>query len=186
MSRKSTPYARRLARERAAGGQKSATGLAVTIARCTPYERNHVFSADKIMVDVRKALQGFIDRTLGDAEGKAAFDELANSINEAEIRWAEIGGFDHSTNPALPVLSTAGDALLRARARWERIGQWGLDGRAIQQLKDGVDLFEQVLRASSPRQMHDAALKRVKWYQEQMKSPRAQELMRQRIERAVG
>ena len=54
---------------------------------------------------------------------------------------------------------------LRTLERWERTGQWGLDGPAIQALNDGVSLYEDVLLASSPNQMHDAAMTSLRWIQ---------------------
>lgn len=62
-------------------------------------------------------------------------------------------------------IDKAADALGRTLERWHRTGQWGLDGPAIQELKDGVSLYEEVLLASSPNQMHDAAMTSLRWIQ---------------------
>lgn len=59
--------------------------------------------------------------------------------------------------------------LRRARDRWQRTGKWGLDGPAMQEIRDAISVYEEVLLASSPMQMHEADGTRVKWIRLQKK-----------------
>lgn len=158
--RKTSTYARKRAMRHA----NVSPGFDKVIGRCQQYAGNTIFNPDAHLLPVRLALQCLIDRSVP-TDDVHNHDTLAHAIGEAEVRYLEIGGRD---NPAMPILIKAGQALLRARERWERLGVWGLDGPAIQELKDGVDLYEQVLLMSTPQQMHDAAMIRWRWIEMQM------------------
>lgn len=82
-------------------------------------------------------------------------DALAHAIGVATLRAIEIHGGTEG-NPALQILDAGRDALLRTRQRWEQTKQWGLDGPARQQLSDAVDVYQEILMASSPLQMQKA------------------------------
>lgn len=156
MSRKTTTYARKLlARIRTvcdleiehARTKSSVDGI---MARCKPFRGNPIFNADAILIPIHMALKGMLDRTLT-TDGKHAFDTLACCVGEAKVRYFDIGG--GAKEQAMPLLNKADEALARTHDRWKRTGEWGLDGLAIQELKDAVSLFEEVLMASSPNQM---------------------------------
>lgn len=129
------------------------------VAYSTPFCRNPLFNPDENLLPVRSALDGFISRTLP-PDDCTAFEMLACMLGESKIRYLEIGG---EGNPAIALLTKADDALARAHNRWQRTGQWGLDGPAIQELKDGVSLYEEVLLASSPNQMIAAERTHKRW-----------------------
>lgn len=129
------------------------------VAYSTPFHRNPLFNPDANLLPVRMALQGFIDRSLP-PDDRTAFETLACMLGESKVRYSEIGG---EGNPAIALLTKGDDALARAHDRWERTGQWGLDGPAIQELKDAVSLFEEVLLASSPNQMIAAERTHKRW-----------------------
>ena len=57
---------------------------------------------------------------------------------------------------AIEVFVQARQALNRTQDRWREREQWGLDGAARQHLVVGVDLFADLMHASTPAQM-DAA-----------------------------
>lgn len=57
---------------------------------------------------------------------------------------------------AIEVFVAARQALNRTQDRWRERGQWGLDGPARRELIAGVDLFAELMHASTPAQM-DAA-----------------------------
>jgi len=184
MSRKTTTYARKRANRNPAHEKaRGITALYGATARCQTYGENSFYKPETLLLKVRMALQGLIDRTVP-SDDTYSHDELAHAIGEAEIRYIEIAGQDN--NPALPILYKAGNALLRTRERWNRTGQWGLDGPAMQELKDGVDLYEQVLLASTPQQMHDAAMTRWKWLEEQYKDTALRERTEKRFREAVA
>jgi hypothetical protein len=108
---------------------------------------------------VRLALDGFINRTVP-PDDRESYNALAFAFNEAKARYLDIGG---EGNPAIALIDKASDALMRTLDRYRRIGEWGLDGPAIQELTDGVSLYEDVLLESSPNQMHEAAMTSLRW-----------------------
>lgn len=155
MSRKMSPYARQKLREQSKPGAVSEAlmqkvcGLDFMLARSKPFRNNPIFNPDTTLLPIRLALQGFLDRTMESEEYKA-FDTLVCAVGEAKIRYLDIAGPDCEP---IKLLDKADDALKRAYERWKRSGEWGLDGPAIQALKDAIDLFEEVFLASSPNQM---------------------------------
>jgi len=104
--------------------------------------------ADRILAIVRTALVRMLD---GTAEDKH-FATLGSIINIAAVR-AETG-----TNPeqALQVLGEAGQALEEAMRIRNAHGKYGLTGPGRNQLAEGVEAYAEILRASTPRQMHEA------------------------------
>ena len=53
-------------------------------------------------------------------------------------------------------------AVRRAIARYEGSAAWGLDGPGRQELQDAIDIYADVLRASSPAQMAQATQVRMR------------------------
>ena len=155
MSRKTNVRARKLLAKMRAGYDpdleraRMMSSVDGVVARSLPFRGNPIFKSDPILIPIRVALQGMLDRSLT-TDGKHAFDVLACCVGEAKIRYFEIGGAE---NTAMVLLEKADQALKRTHERWERTKEWGLDGLAIQELKDAVSLFEEVLMASSPNQM---------------------------------
>lgn len=155
MSRKTTVRARKLLAKIRSGVDpqieraRMLHSLDGVVFRSRPYAGNPIFKAEPILIQIRMALQGMLDRSLS-TDDKHAFDTLACCVGEAKIRYLEIGG---ENNPAMPLLNKADEALARTHERWKRTGEWGLDGLAINELKDAVSLFEEVMMASSPNQM---------------------------------
>lgn len=118
--------------------------------------------ADKVMLDVRMALQKLTDG-LVDSNDTECHDLLSHCVGMAQIRIQEIGG--DCSNEIIGELNEGAQALSRARERWHKTGKWGLDGPAIHSLRYCIDTYEVVLRSSSPNQMETAQeirLERVK------------------------
>jgi len=118
--------------------------------------------ADAAMAHANAALQGFIDRTVK-PDDTEPHDLIAHCIGVTQIRVLEMGGVD--ANNAMTRLNLAAASLLRTRQRWERSSQWGLDGPAITDLRDALEIYEVILRGSSPLLMEQAQtvrLERVK------------------------
>ena len=134
-------------------------GIDNVVARCTPYKDNQFFDCKAILLPIHMALEGFIRRTVP-TEDRESYNALAFALNEAKARYLDIGG---KGNPAIALLDKAANALKRTLERYRKIGEWGLDGPAIQELTDGVSLYEDVLLASSPNQMHEAAMTSLRW-----------------------
>lgn len=83
-------------------------------------------------------------------DGKADdmdFIRLACAINIAGVRAEEID------RQLIDVFDAAGAALTDCQARHERIGRYGLTGPGLLQVDAGLDAYEAIVRASSPRQM---------------------------------
>lgn len=74
----------------------------------------------------------------------------------ADDEWLDMAKLPAAGREAIEVFVQAREALNRTRDRWRERGQWGLDGAARQQLVAGVDLFADLMYASTPAQM-DAA-----------------------------
>lgn len=78
------------------------------------------------------------------------FHDIAAAINVALVR-------SESINP-LCVLTCqkAQAALLRMIERHNRMGVWGMDGLALQEIPLALDLYDQILALSNPQQLMDA------------------------------
>lgn len=74
----------------------------------------------------------------------------------ADEEWLDLSKVPPDGRAAIEVFVQARQALNRTQDRWRERGQWGLDGAARQELVAGVDLFADLMHASTPAQM-DAA-----------------------------
>lgn len=86
-------------------------------------------------------------------DGKAShpdFDTLAGVVDVAMVRCEEIG------QEGVDLCKDAQACLLETKARYERTGRWGFDYRALQAIPPAIDLHEQLLELSTPKQMMDA------------------------------
>jgi hypothetical protein len=87
-------------------------------------------------------------------EDTLTYDILAHAIGVAHIRALQIQ--PDTENPMHLPLVAAKDAMYSIRDRWEEKKVWGLTGPERQALTTGVELYEQLLQASSPAQMEHA------------------------------
>jgi hypothetical protein len=78
------------------------------------------------------------------------FDTLAAVVNVSLIRCESIG------QEGVDLCTDAQEALLRIKERHQRTGRWGVDHIAIQAIPPVLDLHEQLLALSTPKQMMDA------------------------------
>lgn len=133
-----------------------------TIQRCRPYTEDVVPGATQgttisaaigALRDVRGALNSLLDHQVA-ADDVLPHDVLAQAIGITVIRSLQIAGGDE--NPTTPITKAASDALRSVRARWERMGKWGVNATERQALIDVVDAYEAILLASSPAQMQKA------------------------------
>ena len=94
-------------------------------------------------------------------------------IGIAQIRVVDIGiankasGGIATANELLLTLNAAAQGLLRAHQRHAESGCWGLDGPAIEALRGAIEIYEEVLRASSAQQMEHAQGARLRALQRQ-------------------
>lgn len=109
-------------------------------------------AATLIMNKMRMALQRLSDLATP-PEDIQDHDQLMHGLAVALVRAHEIGGSD---NPCTEPLMAGVKALQRASERRGRTGRWGLDGPGIQELRQAVGIYEEILMASSPKQMQKA------------------------------
>lgn len=123
-----------------------------------PYRDANPNAATNIMVKLRLALQRLSDMATP-ADDIQDHDELMHAMAVALVRSHEIAGSD---NPCKEPLMEGVQALQRASERRGRTGRWGLDGPGIQALREAVDIYEEILMESSPKQMQKAYEKHLK------------------------
>lgn len=114
--------------------------------------------ADAAIDHAQLALHRLINRNVAPTETEP-HDLMAHCIGVTQIRVLDMGG--EGANDAVTRLNQAAMGLQRARDRWERTSQWGLDGPAITDLRDALSIYEVILRGSSPQLMEDAQNRRL-------------------------
>ena len=112
-------------------------------------------------------------RGLVPAGDEETHDYLCHVVGVSQIRVMDVGlankanGGIATANELLLTLNAAAQGLLRARERHGKTGAWGLDGPAIEALRGSLDIYEEVLRASSAMQMEHAQGARLRALQRQ-------------------
>lgn len=81
---------------------------------------------------------------------RSDYQDLADAINVAMVRAEAIDPLAES------MMLKARDAMLRVLERFTRLGRWGFDGPAIDEVLCAVEFHEDLLRNSTPQQMADA------------------------------
>ena len=140
------------------------------IGRCRPYGDEPVIGswlpegttqiANRVLVEARMAYQGIKDG-LFKPDQTDPYDMLSHVTGVAKIRAIEIAGQDPDVNYLLPTIHRAEDGLRRIRARWEKLQAWGMDGPAIADLADALDIYQEILTQSTPQQMANATDARI-------------------------
>lgn len=141
--------------------QDKANKATVSLRRSKPMAEAAPRDVERIMLKARLHLDMLVRGTVptGDVE---THDYLCHVVGIAQIRVVDIGvanrasGGIQSANELLDTLNAAAQGLLRARERHDRTGRWGLDGPAIEPLRESMDIYETVLGASSVMQMEQA------------------------------
>ena len=134
--------------------------LTYTIAMHKPYsDPVNLPDADRIMSEVRLDLYK-LENGLVPADDWVHFYSICDAIGSAQMRAAEIGG---DNSGPMTALNAAGQALYRCHKRHESTGRWGLDGPAIHELADGIEVYEAIMRESTPAQMRAAVRRYVEW-----------------------
>ncbi len=166
MTRKSSSYAMKLKRE--GGFYNGATFLNV-IQRCRPYTTEPIVgswiegtqsAATKAMILMRDAY-ATIKAGQANAHDSREFDLLAHAAGVTYLRACDIAGTDEFDNPMLPIWRAGNEALRRCRERYTKLGRWGFDGPALDDIHAMVELYETILQSSSPAQMDEASVRRL-------------------------
>ena len=88
----------------------------------------------------------------------ADVDTIASAVNVSLILAERTAGGD----AALPIIKSAQDALMRAKARHERYGSYGLDGLGLQAISDALDIHEQQVALHKSGELESALLEAIK------------------------
>lgn len=114
----------------------------------------------KAEVLVRDALAALLEHAKP-LDPERTFDILSHAIGVSMIRALQVMP-DEGRNPALPILKGGSAALVRSIERYQDASAWGMDGPGRQQLTDAIEVYAEILRASSPAQMAKATDERLR------------------------
>ncbi len=120
-----------------------------TIRASEPYCDDDI---TKLMLPLRFSFEAL---RRGTATVTDAF-EIANAINDTAVRAWGLEDED-AANAAGPIANAAIAAMRRCGERYKKLGKLGLDGPGIADVAAGIDLYEQLVRLSTPAQMMAAA-----------------------------
>jgi hypothetical protein len=167
MGRKTSAYGRRL--RRTGGGLYNGAEWINAIQRCASYgEMATVAGLDvdtsgaaaEAAARVQGALESLMAHT-PPADVERLFNTLSHALGVASIRAVQIEPVE-TNNPGLEILHAGSLALMRAIDRWTSGKGFGLDAQGRLDLPPAVDVYMQILRASSPAQMAHATDIRMK------------------------
>ncbi|MGU3628115.1 hypothetical protein [Comamonas sp. C24C] len=113
------------------------------LSDCRPYEAN------EILGDLMKIEESYGRIQNGTATPKDA-DKVSIAINLAKLRALDI---DHGL---ADMVEAGQDAMRRCLARYEEHKRLILDGPGMQDVRQALDIHEEILRNSTPKQMMDA------------------------------
>ena len=138
------------------------------IQRCNPYGQapdlpgfvDTTEAVIKSQLIVREALDSLLTCTIP-KDPENAYDALAHALGVATIRALQMNP-DVDNNPALPIIKAGNEALVKAIDRYQQKGSWGLDGPSRTDLLEAIEVYEEILKNSSPAQMANATDERIK------------------------
>jgi hypothetical protein len=158
MTRKTSAYSRK--RRRSERRLYNGAEWVNTVMRCASYgELTNLAGFD---IDTREAagaaqarVQGALESLMAHtppADIERLFDTLSHALGVASIRAVQIEP-DTDNNPALDLLHAGSLALKRAIDRWVDGKGFGLDAQGRGDLPAAIDVYVEILLASSPTQM---------------------------------
>lgn len=154
------------------GAQKRLQAPVTAIVSRRPMGEALPREVDRIMLKAHSHLDMLV-RGLVPAGDEETHDYLCHCIGVSQIRVMDVGMANKATggvaiaNELLLTLNAAAQGLLRARERHAKTKRWGLDGPALEALRGGLEIYEEVMRASSARQMEHAQGARLRELQRQ-------------------
>jgi len=150
------------------GGAYNGATFLNTLQRCRPYMDEPIIGSnlegtqdacDKAMILVRDAFVN-IKSGKANAHDSREFDLLAHAMGITYLRACDIAGTDEFENPMLPIWRAGNEAMRRCADRYNKIGRWGFDGPALDELDAAIELYETILQNSSPAQMEQVSAQR--------------------------
>lgn len=165
--RKLSAYARKIRRQGETAQFYQAAQWLNTIQACRNFSdespdwsglAGNVGAANEALLSIRNALDDMLHHRIN-PDNPEPYELLAHAVDVAHIRYLQIQ--PTHDNPVTPPLLEAKAALSEMRQRRERTGRWGLAGPERAVLAHAIDLYEEVLLASSPAQMNKAARMRL-------------------------
>ena len=165
--RKTSTYSTK--RRQVTGDYYNGAAWLAVVQRCQPYTAEPVLgglaqptqsAATRAMIIMRDA---FLVIKTGQAKphDSREFDLLAHAMGITYLRACDIAGTDEFDNPMLPIWRAGNEALRRCSDRYNKIGRWGFDGPALDEVDAALELYETILQSSSPAQMDEASLRRL-------------------------
>lgn len=154
------------------GAQKRLQSPVAAIVARQPMGRALPREVERIVLKAGTHLDMLV-RGLVPAGDEETHDYLCHIVGVSQIRVMDIGLANKATggievaNELLLTLNAAAQGLLRSRQRHAESGRWGLDGPAIEALSGAIEIYEEVLRASSAQQMEHAQGARLRALQRQ-------------------
>lgn len=124
-------------------------------------ERPSIELANNAVAMARAAYQR-IDNRVSPPDSQQDFEMLSHVLVVAQIRTYDIGGpmageVLERLNAVVPVLDRLGDY-------WREHKQWFISGADSLLLIDAIDIYEQIVFASTPYEMHEAQTTRLDWF----------------------
>lgn len=158
MTAKTTAYARRRARQAAQGHLPDPLAGLRRIDYSRPYSNDPDGGASATITPMLRVRQAFEALRMGTVtpDNTEPFDLLAHALGVATLRAQQISEL------LLPPLQRASLGLQRTQQRYHTHHVWGFDGPALQDIPQGIDIYEQILTLSSPAQMTWAVEERVR------------------------
>lgn len=133
-----------------------------------PYSEESLFGTLPSIVTARAAIQSIwdaysrVDNRVSPADTQTDFELLAHAVIVAQIRTYDIGG--PNAQEVLTTLNTAVGALDRVKSTWNAEKEWRMSGQDAVLLRDALDIYEQIVLASTPMEMEEAQTTRLDWF----------------------
>jgi len=158
MSRKTTKFSRK---RQQTGGAFIRNSFIAPILKCRPYTTEPIIGLE--MGETQSAADSSIKLVRGAFESLKAgttppdserdFDLVSHGLGVACIRAGQILGPDPEDNLMLPPLIAGNNALRAALSRRRKWGKWELIAAEVEILDWALEIYETIIRASSPKQM---------------------------------
>ena len=166
--RKTTAYARKHRRN---GAQFNGAEWLNTVQKSTSYSPDSPIgswmdtgtqdAADEAISRVMSAFQSLKAGTVA-PNNEDPFDLIAHALGVSCIRAGQIAGTKPSDNIMLPPLIAANAAMRKVLTRRSRFRKWEMLPAEIETVDWALEIYETIVRSSSPGQMSEAVDLRIK------------------------